>query len=237
MLILEAINLKKYYGDKLIISIDDLKIQSGDKIGVVGENGAGKTTFLDILSGKINADIGTIKRYSPMAYIKQFLDENIEGGGKIFKEFGVQNKLNSQNVSGGERTKLNIAVELSKNSGLLLVDEPTNYLDTNSIEALEDFLKEYEGTVLFVSHDRAFINSTADRLLILKDRKITEFEGNLKKFEENKKVSQNQGNIYLQKSILQMKLIEIVSKMSLKNCDKDDLEEKYESIVKELNSL
>lgn len=369
MLILEACDFKKYYGDRLILSLKSLTVKSEDKIGVVGRNGAGKSTFLNILAGEVKEDEGIVKRYCSISYIKQFSNENITAYGRILKEFEVEKKVDAEKVSGGERTKLNIAAALSREgellladeptsnldyrsicilksklqkietfilishdrelmdsllniiagkSGLiykvpratigylyqdfanlegdksiienvmetsvqdegavrtilarllftgndvykkvsllsggerikasfaklfvsganvLLLDEPTNYLDLQSIEALEDVLKIYEGTVVFVSHDSKFINFTADRMILLKDGKITEFDGNLKEFEEHQKLKKGSEEHKMEKSVLQMKLTEIISRMSLPGSDKEMLEVEYKDVLNRLKSL
>jgi len=229
------------------------KVYNGKKTAVVGDNGCGKTTLLNLINMQ-DKQIYTVPKVAigyfcqslkNLSYDKTVLQNvmvsSIQSescvrtilarllifGDAVYKKVGV--------LSGGEKIKVSFAKLFASKANVLLLDEPTNYLDMKSIEVLEDFLKSYEGTVLFVSHDRAFINYVADRVLILENKKITEFEGNLKEFEENKKVSKNQGNIYIEKSILQMKLTEIVSRMSLKDCDREALEKEYQSIVKQLN--
>ncbi len=187
MLILEAKNLKKYFGDKLIICADDLKIQKGDKIGLVGQNGAGKTTLLNILAGKILADEGVVKRYCDIAYIKQFSDEEIKVDGKVLKEFGVQDKVKSNEVSGGEYTRLKIADALSGNSNMLFADEPTANLDYNGIKKLEQKLSQAE-TLLIISHDRDLLNRLCNKTIEVKDGKLLFYEGNFSFYQKQKRI-------------------------------------------------
>jgi macrolide transport system ATP-binding/permease protein len=151
------------------------------------------------------------------------------------------------------------------------MDEPTNYLDMQSIEALENVLKEYEGTVLFVSHDRAFVNNVADRLLLIKDRRIEAFDGKLDEYEEyetgkklidksfidknfagrsfkgskssasNLKGSRTAGDMAkdvrrsipdgIERTMLQMRLTEIVAKLSTAGDDREALEEEYSRLT------
>lgn len=141
-----------------------------------------------------------------------------------------------QVLSGGERIKVSFAKLFVSNANVLLLDEPTNYLDMQSIEALENTLCDYEGTVLFVSHDKAFVNVVADRLLIIQKQRIIEFDGNLQALEESRQASENKDNIEMQKSVLQMRLTEIISKMSLPNCNKEVLEAEYQSILAQLRN-
>src|SRR5689334_18742928 len=95
MLILDSLNIKKNFGDREILSFSELKIRSGDKIGVVGQNGAGKTTLLNILAGELTPDEGTVKRYCEVAYIKQFSDEAVIADAKVISEFNVQDIVKS----------------------------------------------------------------------------------------------------------------------------------------------
>ena len=85
MLVLEAGNIKKYYSDRLIVEFDSFKVYSGEKIGIVGQNGSGKSTFLDILAGRIEPDKGYVRRYTDPEYISQFSDEMVKAGPKAFK--------------------------------------------------------------------------------------------------------------------------------------------------------
>jgi len=187
MLILEALNIKKYYGDRLIISVDNLKIQSGDKIGIVGQNGAGKTTLLDILAGEIEVDEGMVKKYCDIAYIKQFSDEDINADAKVLKEFGVQNKLNCDEVSGGEHTRLKIADAFSKDRILIFADEPTSNLDYHGIEILKQKLKRVE-TLVLISHDRDLLDELCNKIIEVKNGKISFFEGNYSSYQEQKRM-------------------------------------------------
>ena len=122
MLILEAGNIKKYYSDRLIILFDELKIYSGDKIGIVGQNASGKTTLMNILSCEIEPDEGFVRQFCDIAYIHQFSDERMEAGQKALKEFNLSQKSQQSVFSGGEKTKIKIANALS-NENLLLFAE------------------------------------------------------------------------------------------------------------------
>lgn len=212
MLILEASDLRKYYGDKLIISFKNLKIKIGDKIGIVGRNGAGKSTLLNILSGKVKEDEGTIHRYCDISYIRQFSDEDITANGKILKEFKVEKKINKSNVSGGEHTKLNIAAALSKDMGLLLADEPTSNLDYEGISVLRKKLSEIE-TFVLISHDRDFMDSLCNKIIEIEDGKLVFYEGNYSCYRKQKFIEmqsmQNEYNQYIsEKSRLQKAIME-----------------------------
>ncbi|APM39594.1 ribosomal protection-like ABC-F family protein [Clostridium kluyveri] len=207
MLILEARNLKKYYGDRLILSFKNLKIESGDKIGVVGRNGAGKSTLLNILAGNAKEDEGIIYRHCSIAYIKQFSNEDITADGKILKEFKVDKKIDKDNVSGGEYTKLNIAAALSKEGELLLADEPTSNLDYDGIKLLQKKLSNIE-TFILISHDRDFMDSLCNKIIEIENGKLVFYEGNYSSYIKQKSIErksiQNEYTQYIsEKSRLQ----------------------------------
>ncbi|MEY8001129.1 ribosomal protection-like ABC-F family protein [Clostridium sp. Mt-5] len=216
MLILEASDLKKYYGDRLIISFKNLKIKSGDKVGVVGRNGAGKSTLLNILAGEVDPDEGTIHRYCSISYMKQFSDENITAQGKILKEFRVEKKVDTENVSGGERTKLSIAAALSKGRELLLADEPTSNLDYEGISVLRKKLSKIE-TFVLISHDREFMDSLCNRIIEIENGKLVFYEGNYSCYKKQKSIKmksiQNEYEQYIsEKSRLEKAVTERESK-------------------------
>ena len=165
MLLMEAVNIKKYYGDRLIIGFDELKIYSGDRIGVTGINGSGKTTLLDMLYGGLEPDEGFVRRYCEVGYIRQFdTDERndirqlqVEASGvamKLLSEFEIGGKLDRPALSGGEQTRLKIAGAFSRDAVLLFADEPTSNLDYKGIELLRQKLEKVESFIM-ISHDRS----------------------------------------------------------------------------------
>src|SRR5690554_1597498 len=109
MLLLEAGNIKKNYRDRLIIAFDELKIYSGDRIGVIGINGSGKTTLINILANEIEPDQGFVKCYCKTAYIRQFSNETADVGQKALSEFNVSQISRQKVFSGGEETRIKLA--------------------------------------------------------------------------------------------------------------------------------
>ncbi len=188
MLLLEAVNIRKFYGDRQILGFDELKIYSGDRIGVTGLNGAGKTTLLDILSGELEPDEGCVKRYCQVGYIRQF-DQNdsdetdsalqeISGTEiRLLKEFDIDRKLDRAALSGGERTRLRIAGAFGSGNVLLFADEPTSNLDYKGIEILRQKLEAIESFVM-ISHDRSLLDSLCNRIIEVKDGGVRSFSGN-----------------------------------------------------------
>ena len=186
MLILKADNIKKYYGDRLIIYIESLEVYSKDKLGIVGANGAGKTTLLNILSGTIPADKGTVKLYGSYSYITQLSD--IEDGSvsaKAAREFNVYMKK-AETLSGGEKTRLKIAKSLSLSSSIIFADEPTCNLDMKGIELLEEKLSSYKGALIIVSHDRELLDRLCSRIVEIKNGRIKIYEGNYSSYKAQK---------------------------------------------------
>jgi macrolide transport system ATP-binding/permease protein len=188
MLLLEGINIRKFYGDRQILGFDELKIYSGDRIGVTGLNGAGKTTLLDILSGELEPDEGCVKHYCQVGYIRQF-DQNgtgevdparqeISGTSiKLLKEFDIDRKLGRAALSGGEQTRLRIAGAFGSANVLLFADEPTSNLDYKGIELFRQKLEAVESFVM-ISHDRSLLDALCNKIIEVKDGSIRIFNGN-----------------------------------------------------------
>jgi len=185
--VIDAEGVSKSYGDRTIIRDFTLRIQRGDRIGVVGANGAGKTTLLKLLTGEIQPDHGKVDRAKTLSGIvidqqrklmeptKRVRDVLAEGGDWIevrgskkhikgyLKEFLFSPELTEAPVgslSGGERSRLLLAREFAREANLLVLDEPTNDLDLETLDLLQEVIADYDGTVLIVSHDRDFLDRT-----------------------------------------------------------------------------
>jgi ATP-binding cassette subfamily F protein uup len=186
-MVIDADRVTKRFGERTIVRDFTLRIQRGDRIGVVGANGTGKTTLLKLLTGEIEPDEGKVARAKTLTGIvidqqRKLLDPDrsvrdvlAEGGDWIdvrghrkhvqgyLKEFLfapglVDAKIGS--LSGGERSRLLLAREFARRSNLLVLDEPTNDLDLETLDLLQDVIADYDGTVLIVSHDRDFLDRT-----------------------------------------------------------------------------
>ena len=185
--VITADHVSKTYGDRTIIKDFSLKITRGDRIGIVGANGAGKTTLLKLLTGEIAPDAGKVtlaktldgviidQQRSLMAPEKTVRDVLCEGGEWIevrgvkkhiqgyLKEFLFEPGMTETlvgSLSGGERSRLLLAREFARESNLLVLDEPTNDLDLETLDLLQEVIADYAGTVLIVSHDRDFLDRT-----------------------------------------------------------------------------
>src|SRR5947199_2003065 len=185
-LVIEAKNIAKAYGDRTIVEGFSIRVQRGDRIGIVGPNGAGKTTLIDILTGGSPPDSGSIRLGAniEMATLDQHRDsldpkstlaEALTGGRgdhvmvgdkprhvigymKDFLFAQEQRGTPLEALSGGERGRLMLARALAKPSNLLVLDEPTNDLDLETLDVLEEMLGDYQGTVILISHDRDFLD-------------------------------------------------------------------------------
>ena len=189
MLKLEGLNIKKYYGDRLILDIKDLKIYSNDRIGIVGLNGSGKTTLMDILSKSKNPDEGVVKIYGNHSYITQLENPlNAQLNPKIGSLFNINNIKDTGSLSGGEKTKLKIAQNIDNSSDILFADEPTSNLDMKSIKILEEILKTFDGCLILISHDRHLLDSLCNKILEIENGKVKEYKGNYSDYIHQKKM-------------------------------------------------
>ena len=248
-------HVKKDFGFKKVLDDITFDVQTGEKIALVGRNGAGKTTIFDIISGKEQCDDGVraIRNGAKIGYLKQIPQEEEKGKkvkdviysgqqelldldkemdniakkmenpasddelDKLMKQYGrLQNEFIDKGgyelegnfskicsgckisndllereyglLSGGEKTRVNLAKILYSNPDILLLDEPTNHLDIQSIEWLEEFLKNYKGTVLINSHDRYFLDKVAEKIILIERGEAEIFEGNYSYYlEENER--------------------------------------------------
>jgi len=204
-LVAELIDVKKSYGDRTLINGFTTRILRGDRIGLLGPNGIGKTTLLKLILGELEADSGTIHRGTNMniAYFDQMreqLDEEATladtiSPGSDFVEIGNERKhvisyledflfppqrsrSPVKSLSGGERNRLLLARMFARPANVLVLDEPTNDLDIDTLELLESLLQDFPGTLFLVSHDRAFLENTVTQVFAFEgEGKVTEFGG------------------------------------------------------------
>ena len=212
--VIEAENISKSYGDKLLIDDLSFKLPPGGIVGVIGPNGAGKTTLFRMITGQEQPDSGTIRIGDTvhMGYVDQSRDsldakksvwEEISEGAEIIK-LGAH-EMNSRaycstfnfkggdqqqpvgTLSGGQRNRVHLAKMLKSSSNVLLLDEPTNDLDTETLGALEDALESFAGCAVIISHDRMFLDRLATHILAFEgDSHVEWFEGNFEDYEQDK---------------------------------------------------
>ena len=213
--VIEFKNVSKSFGDRVLIDNLSFNIPAGAIVGIIGPNGAGKSTLFKLIAGREQPDSGevVIGQTVKMAYVDQSRDalandktvwEDISGGldiinvGKFqmasrayagrFNFNGQDQQKKVGNLSGGERGRLHLAKTLIQGGNVLLLDEPSNDLDVETLRALEDALLEYAGTVLVISHDRWFLDRIATHILAAEgDSQWVFFDGNYQEYEADKK--------------------------------------------------
>ncbi len=193
-LVIEAVGISKRYSDRPIVSEFSIRIQRGDRIGIVGPNGSGKTTLINLLTGSLPPEAGSVRLGSNLAIAtldqhRDSLDPDVTvvealTGGRgetvlvngqakhvmsYMKDFlftSEQARTPLGKLSGGERGRLMLAQVLARPSNLLILDEPTNNLDMETLDVLEDVLGEYPGTVVLISHDRDFLDRLVNGVIV-----------------------------------------------------------------------
>ncbi|MFM0607647.1 energy-dependent translational throttle protein EttA [Paraburkholderia sediminicola] len=213
--VIEFKNVSKSYGERLLLDDVSFKIPAGAIVGIIGPNGAGKSTLFRMLTGREQPDSGEIVQGPTvkLAYVDQSRDaldgsktvfEEISGGADVltvgkyetpsrayigrFNFKGGDQQKTVGNLSGGERGRLHLAKTLIAGGNVLLLDEPSNDLDVETLRALEDALLEFAGSVMVISHDRWFLDRIATHILAFEgDSQITFFDGNYQEYEADKR--------------------------------------------------
>jgi len=212
--VIEANNLTKAYGDKLLFENLSFTLPPGGIVGVIGPNGAGKSTLFKIITGQEKPDSGTID-IGPtvhLGYVDQSRD-HLDNSKNVWEEIsdgldymkvnghdqstrayvgafnfkGQDQQKNVGKLSGGERNRVNIAKMLKRGGNVLLLDEPTNDLDVETLGALEEAIENFAGCAVIISHDRFFLDRLATHILAFEgDSRVEWFEGNFEAYEEDK---------------------------------------------------
>lgn len=210
MILLTAEKITKSYVEKKLLDNISFYLNTGDKIGVLGINGTGKSTFLKILSSVIEPDSGTLTKSKGLtiSYLPQNPDFNddltiIE---QVFKDFShkdkelkvyeaksILNKLGINDfdkkistLSGGEKKRVSIATALIKPSDVLILDEPTNHIDSEMVNWLESYLKKYNGAIIMITHDRYFLDRISNKIIEIDNGSLYSYNANYSKFLELK---------------------------------------------------
>ena len=207
--VLTVTDLSKYFDTQTLFTNVDFEIKRGERVAIIGNNGTGKTTLLKIINGIIPADSGQIRLGSKVhigyydqehqvLHMDKTLFQEIQDTYPNMNNTQIRNTLAAflftgddvfkliRDLSGGERGRVSLAKLMLSDANFLLLDEPTNHLDITSKEILESALNRYTGTVLYVSHDRYFINRTATRILDLTDGSFINYIGNYDYYLEKK---------------------------------------------------
>jgi ATPase subunit of ABC transporter with duplicated ATPase domains len=206
--------VSKAYGDKLLVEKMTFRLPPGGIVGVIGPNGAGKSTLFRMITGQEQPDSGSIRigETVKLAYLDQSRDldpnktiweeitggqEQIELGKQLVNSRAYVSRFNFSGsdqqkkvglLSGGQRNRVHLAKMLKEGANVILLDEPTNDLDVNTMRALEEALENFAGCAVVISHDRWFLDRIATHILSFEGESVvTWFEGNFSEYEEDKK--------------------------------------------------
>ena len=227
------------------------ELPAGSKTALIGPNGAGKTTLMELIAGQAanirlvpKAKIGFFRQgMEHLDLTKTVLENAMESSVQteavmrgilarllirredVYKTAGV--------LSGGERVKLAFAKLFGSPANLLLLDEPTNFLDLPAIEALQQMVTEYQGTVLFVSHDRQFSDGCATRLLRIENKKLIPFDGNQAGWERAQQ-EKRAAPAKMDQALREVRLAEVISRLSQPSCpNREALESEFQQLIAE----
>ncbi|MDG5471870.1 ABC-F type ribosomal protection protein [Jeotgalibacillus sp. ET6] len=234
---------EQWAGSRLLYRTSPFRIRGGEKIAIIGENGSGKTTFLrslmgtepeasfspSVKAGYFSQNLDILKRdqtilenvmessVHPQDLIRTVLARLHFYKDEVFKPIHV--------LSGGERVKAAFAKVFLSDLNLLILDEPTNYLDIEAVEALEELLIDFSGTVLFVSHDRRLIEKVAEKVVVIKDSELSLFEGGYDEYQNARpKAAAERDLTEDERMKLEMRISEVLSRLSLNPSEELDQE-------------
>uniref|UniRef100_UPI0030158DBF ATP-binding cassette domain-containing protein n=1 Tax=Oceanobacillus massiliensis TaxID=1465765 RepID=UPI0030158DBF len=251
-IVIRAEDAKADLADRTLWRPASFHIKGGDKVAILGRNGVGKTTLIKkIIAGDQNISISPALK---IGYFSQNLDvleteqtilQNVSVTSEQdetlirtvlarlhFYQDDVYKKVNV--LSGGERVKVAFAKLFVSDVNLSILDEPTNFLDIEAVEALENLLEDYEGTILVVTHDRRFIQSIANRILSIENNEITLFDGSYEAF-TNYKPEQEASSLEQELLLIETKITEILSKLSIEPTD--SLEKEFQALLAEKGAI
>ncbi|UOR13267.1 ribosomal protection-like ABC-F family protein [Halobacillus amylolyticus] len=241
--------------NKPLYAIESLTLKTGSKTALIGDNGCGKTTLVNQILKEDRT------KWAPQAKIGYFLQDLTElpADSNIYKYVSDQSPLDESTIriilarlhfyredvfksidslSGGERVKVALARLLAGDYNILILDEPTNHLDFEALQSLEKLIEDYPGTILFITHDRRFIEKVADQLWLMKNEKVRMFEGKWVDWinEQNRPAVQEEDYDQL---ALETKMTELVSRLSMLDHkdDKKQLEKEYQETLTKLNKM
>ncbi|MCL2873557.1 MAG: ABC-F family ATP-binding cassette domain-containing protein [Defluviitaleaceae bacterium] len=263
--VLSVRNICKSFPDKQLFSGVSFEIKKGDRVALIGANGTGKTTIIRAVLGNAEINSGDIK-LGTNVFVSYYDQEhqNIDSQKTLFDEISdAYPKLTSLEIrnalaafvfigddvfkkigmlSGGEQGRLSLAKIIQSGGNFLILDEPTNHLDIYSKEILEQALKNYTGTILYISHDRYFINSTATKILELADGEIKEYLGNYDYYVEKKSNISDSSPIYVEETVTTAKMDWQANKQKASEERKIEnrvkkIEEQIEALEREIEAI
>ncbi len=258
-IVIQGKDITMSFDDKILFKDAEFSIYNGSKVALLGSNGCGKSTLIKMIMN--NEDSICVAQGAKIGYFSQDMSilkdnmtiiENVMENSMyqetyarillarlLFVGEDVYKKVNI--LSGGERVKVSFAKILLQDTNFLILDEPTNYMDISSLEVVEEALREYNKTLLFVTHDRKFIDSVADHIMSIENFKIKMFKGSYKEYHafRNKCINSQDREVEKQIFLLQNQLSEIVGRLSIPSGKEDAvaLDKKYHKILEKLTRL
>lgn len=252
--VIRAAETRKRFGRELLFEHAGFSIMNGQKAALFGNNGCGKSTLLKMIAARdesiyvapavrfgyfaqgmddLKPDTSILEQVLAAsihneAFVRRLLAQLLFRTDDVYKQAAV--------LSGGERVRVCLAKLLAGDANLLLLDEPTNYLDLPSLEALETVLAEYDGTILFASHDRQFINKIASHLLIFADKTVRLVTGNYEQYLQGQQARPEQKQASREERLLrELRLAEIISRLSVAKdpAERARLDEEYHTLLRE----
>jgi len=205
--------------DRMVLSIPRLAIHQFDRIGIVGKNGAGKSSLLKLIAGNLTPDKGNVKRLIDFAYFDQ-----LDSVDATDADYALMSKLSIpktaiQNFSGGEQTRLKLASLFSDYHEGLLIDEPTTHLDEEGKQFLLDELEYYYGALVLVSHDRYVLDQLVTKIWEIEDGQITEYTGNYTDYVEQKELAKRQQQEQYEKYLKEKSRLKLAAEEKMKKAD------------------
>ena len=251
--------ISKAFGSKELFKDAEFEIINGSKTALLGGNGTGKSTLLEMImksdkSIKLanGVNLGYFSQGTDILKDDETILENVMKD-SVYPEYFVRTILarllfrrddvfkKAGKLSGGERVRTCFAKIFCSDANVIVLDEPTNYLDISSMEAVENAMKLYEGTIFFVTHDRKLISSIADRIIFIENHRLNTFEGCYEEYIESKKpaADSNEAEKNRKKLLLDTRLSEIISRLSMpgKSDDVEQLDMEYRRILAEIKRL
>ena len=257
--LIEGIHLDKAFGDRVIFKDAQFRIPNGAKVALIGPNGSGKSTLIRMIMEReegirvaLGVKIGYFSQDMDMldensTILQDVMESSIHPENTVrlllarllFKGDDVYKRISM--LSGGERVRVSFAKILLQDINLLILDEPANYMDIPALEVIEETLRDYDRTLLVVSHDRQFVDAVADHILTIEDRKLKLSEGNYTEQLQRKdrQVPSDLQDQAQQVMVLKNRLSEVLGRLSLpvKKDVKEELDRRYEEILAELKRI
>lgn len=238
MLLLDVNNVYKSIGPIDLLESISFKLYKGDKSGIIGVNGSGKSTLIKTITGEIKVNKGNVNTFGKIGYlpqnlyfsknikVKDFL-ENIFDYNEFLKtlnsfEFKLDELLyqNINTLSGGEKTKLYLAKIIANDPDILLLDEPTNNLDWQSIEIVEEYINQFKGGVLLISHDRHFLDHVVTEVYELDNKKLKKYSGNFSFYANEKRLEKERAKIEYEEYIKTKRKLEEAARIQMERANK-----------------